>query len=178
MHSIISRIHRWDIVAAVSVIILSLIGLATVTSLTTSVYPESNRLGIRLEATGIKPITTPIIAVNRASARSAAQADPCANCAVVDSIIVNEVKATGSAVDLPSGGVSADQTAATSSYRVNVRMDDGTYRSVSQRSRPDFRVGEKVKIVNGAIVPFEGTSKMDANRIFALVLTTLTSRAF
>lgn len=38
------------------------------------------------------------------------------------------------------------------SYRVTVRMDDGTFRTVSQSSSPAVTVGERVRIANGVVV--------------------------
>ena len=38
-----------------------------------------------------------------------------------------------------------------SSYRVTVRMDDGTKRTVYPSTAPAFAVGEKVRVVNGTI---------------------------
>lgn len=38
------------------------------------------------------------------------------------------------------------------SYRVTVRMDDGTFRTVSQSSRPAVTVGERVRIANGIVL--------------------------
>ena len=37
-------------------------------------------------------------------------------------------------------------------YRVTVRMDDGSYRTVSQSSPPAFAVGDKVRVVEGRLV--------------------------
>lgn len=39
----------------------------------------------------------------------------------------------------------------TTSWRVSVRMDDGSVRTLSQSTQPPFAVGEKVKVVNGAL---------------------------
>lgn len=36
-------------------------------------------------------------------------------------------------------------------WRVSVRMDDGSARTVSQSAQPAFAVGEKVKVINGAL---------------------------
>lgn len=36
-------------------------------------------------------------------------------------------------------------------YQVQVRMNDGTYRTTYQSSAPAFSVGAKVKVVNGQI---------------------------
>ncbi len=38
------------------------------------------------------------------------------------------------------------------SYRVTVRMDDGSFRTVSQSSAPAVAVGERVRVVDGAVV--------------------------
>ncbi len=38
------------------------------------------------------------------------------------------------------------------SYRVTVRMDDGSFRTVSQSAAPAVAVGERVRIVDGAVV--------------------------
>jgi hypothetical protein len=37
-------------------------------------------------------------------------------------------------------------------YRVTVRMDDGSYRTLSQSAPPSVAVGERVRIVDGAVV--------------------------
>lgn len=39
----------------------------------------------------------------------------------------------------------------TTSWRVTVRMDDGTTRSLIQPAQPAFGVGEKVKLINGGL---------------------------
>ena len=39
----------------------------------------------------------------------------------------------------------------TTSWRVTVRMDDGTTRSLNQPTQPAFGVGEKVKVINGSL---------------------------
>lgn len=38
------------------------------------------------------------------------------------------------------------------SYRVTVRMDDGSYRTVSQASQPAVAVGSKVRVTDGVLV--------------------------
>ena len=38
------------------------------------------------------------------------------------------------------------------SYRVTVRMDDGSFRTVSQSSPPAVVVGERVRVVDGAVI--------------------------
>jgi outer membrane lipoprotein SlyB len=36
-------------------------------------------------------------------------------------------------------------------YRVTVRMDDGSFRTLSQAAPPAFAVGDKVRVVQGAL---------------------------
>ena len=38
------------------------------------------------------------------------------------------------------------------SYRVTVRMDDGSFRTISQPSAPALTVGERVRVVDGTVV--------------------------
>ncbi|MCX7150132.1 MAG: glycine zipper 2TM domain-containing protein [Rhodocyclales bacterium] len=40
----------------------------------------------------------------------------------------------------------------TTSYQVNVRMDDGSTRTIAADTLPSWRIGDKVKLVGGAIV--------------------------
>ena len=37
-------------------------------------------------------------------------------------------------------------------YRITVRMEDGTYRTINQASQPAYGVGDRVKVVDGNIV--------------------------
>ncbi len=178
MHNIIFKINPLVIIAAISVIIFSLVGIATITGQLTAVNPEIIGSAARSKETGIKPNITPIFVEKRAATQNIEQAKPCANCAVVDSIIVKKVKGDGSGVGRIPGGVADGQTAATSAYLVKVRMDDGTYHVVSQQNQPAFHVGEKVKIVKGTIVQFEDPATKDKNHIFALMLAAFTGRMF
>ena len=47
------------------------------------------------------------------------------------------------------------------SWRIGVRMEDGSLRTVSQPTQPAFAVGEKVKVINGALA---GPSRLRAPR--------------
>lgn len=40
----------------------------------------------------------------------------------------------------------------TKHYEINVRMDDGSHRTMVQETEPAFSIGEKVKIIDGALV--------------------------
>jgi outer membrane lipoprotein SlyB len=179
MHNIIFKINPLVIIAAISVIIFSLVGIAAITGQMTSVNSEiSGSATSANKETGIKTNISPIFVENRAATYNTEQATPCANCAVVDSIIIKEVKGNGSRVGRVPGGVADDQNAATSTYLVKVRMDDGTYQVVSQQDQPAFQIGEKVKIVKGTIVRLEDPATKDKSHMFALFLAMFTGRVF
>jgi len=74
-----------------------------------------------------------------AQAQAPARGAACASCGRVETI--RTVVVTGG----PDG---ARRTV----YRVTVRMDDGSYRTLSQASPPAVAVGEAVRITDGAVV--------------------------
>ena len=178
MQNIIIKINPLVFIAAASVIISSLMGIAAMTGQMTAVNSGTSGSAARPEKTGIEPNITPIIGVKNASSQNVEQTKPCANCAVIDSIFVNKVKGESSGVGTVPGSVADSQTATMSAYLVKIRMYDGTYRVISQQDQPVFHVGEKVKIVNDKIVHLENTAITDNNRIFALMLAALTGRVF
>jgi L-serine deaminase len=61
----------------------------------------------------------------------------CANCGTVEAIRTVTVAADG-----------AKRTV----YRITVRMDDGSFRTLSQATPPSVAVGEAVRITDGAVV--------------------------
>ena len=63
----------------------------------------------------------------------------CANCGTVGAILT---------VVVAVGPESTKRTV----YRITVRMDDGSYRTLSQAPPPSVVVGEAVRIVDGAII--------------------------
>jgi len=110
--------------AVAGVMILSLAGAGAMTWL----FPAG-----RSESATSRP--APPISDTRKQAPPAARAvDACASCGTVET--VRPVEGRGKAV-----------------YRVTVRMDDGTYRAISQPVAPGIGPGEKVQIVDGAVVP-------------------------
>jgi len=50
-----------------------------------------------------------------------------------------------------SGGATASSAGSDPSYRVTLRMDDGSTQVVSQSSTPDFRSGDRVSLSGGII---------------------------
>lgn len=148
---------------AVPVLIAGLVGVAAVTGwLHGGLSPKQG--DAQSADTGRKPVP----------------ANSCALCGTVESIRTVEVRdeagGTGAAAGGPGGA--ADQpvggggTAATLlgagdaiagseieknmkkryAYRVTVRMDDGSFRTISVSSPPTFAVGDKVRVVEGKLV--------------------------
>jgi hypothetical protein len=67
------------------------------------------------------------------------RAGACANCGTVEAIRT---------VVVASGADGVKRTV----YRITVRMDDGSFRTLSQASPPSVAVGETVRINEGAVV--------------------------
>ena len=151
------------IIAAVSAIILSLVGIVAITDEIRAVNSTTGEPEARGEEPGIKPNVTSFVLEKLASAQKAELARHCANCGVVDSITMYEVK---------------KNLNKTVTHQVKVRMDNGTYRVVSQQDQPVFHVGEKVKIINGVIVQLEKAKMTDKKGMLALMLAALTNRLF
>ncbi len=151
------------IIVAVSAIILSLVGIVAITDEIRAVNSTSSESEARGEEPGIKPNVTSFILEKLASAQKAELARRCANCGVVDSITMYEIKKNFNKIV---------------THRIKVRMDNGTYRVVSQQDQPVFHVGDKVKIINGIIVQLDKAKMTDNDGMFVLVLAALTSRLF
>jgi outer membrane lipoprotein SlyB len=62
--------------------------------------------------------------------------------------VMTVVGAVGGAV---AGNEVEKRVKTTSSYEITVRLNDGSSRVISEASAPTWRIGDKVKIVNGAI---------------------------
>lgn len=177
------------ILAAISVIIFSVVGIATMTGQVPSAFSSAQRtepVAPRQAQVPTVPGTQPAAASSRkpAANRSVITAAECGNCGIVESIREVEVKGQGTGVGMAVGGVAGGllgnqighgggRTVATiagaaggayvgneieknqrsqSAYRVTVRMEDGTYRTVTQRGHPGYAVGERVKLLDGAII--------------------------
>ena len=83
------------------------------------------------------------------------QPGTCAVCGTIESIRTVEVlDEAGGAVGatVPKSGVGADSVRKRQVFRVTLRMDDGSFRAISQSSPPAFAVGDKVRVVEGRLV--------------------------
>lgn len=92
----------------------------------------------------------------------------CADCGVVDSIRAKEVESAGvAAADYEGTGTSGrsaginpailrssgNEMRIAVNFVVTLRMEDGTTRTIYENQRPPFSIGERVRLVNGSVVP-------------------------
>ncbi|MBI3155090.1 MAG: glycine zipper 2TM domain-containing protein [Burkholderiales bacterium] len=165
-------------IAAVAVIVASLVAVAAVTGLIPSAHSEKQEAVAATEKTA---------APNRGAVDPAKPgpmaAASCAQCGVIASIRAVEAPGEASGLGAVAGGVAGAVVGSQlgkgngrtalgvlgaaggayagheveksikkhTAWRVTVRMEDGTTRTVSQPTQPVFAVGDKVKLINGAL---------------------------
>jgi len=161
--------------ALISVAIFGMLGVAAITGHLPVGTGEANRLfalaGTPLRTTEIAlPVQLPAgplhAGLTRRSDGGATEAFTlrkgqkisarCEICGVIDSIepgakaggVLSEYSAA------PAHYVHTDQSGnyAAASFVITVKMQDGTTRTIYERQRPKFSVGEKVRFVNGSIL--------------------------
>lgn len=164
-------------IAAIAVIVASLMAVGAVTGIIPSAYSQKQDVVQGQE----KKVTE--AGRSGFQAGSVQAAGPCAQCGVIESIRPVEVKGQGTGVGAVAGGVAGAVVGSqfghgtgraalgvlgaaggayagheieknvrkSTSWRIGVRMDDGSVRTVSQTAQPAFAVGEKVKVINGAL---------------------------
>jgi len=76
--------------------------------------------------------------------RPAAGAALCATCGTVETVRTFEVNGAASAESDSRRRIV---------YRVTIRMEDGSYRTISLPAAPGYGAGEKVRIIDGSVVP-------------------------
>lgn len=170
------------VIAAVSVIIFSAFGVASLTGLIPTAQPNSVQQPEPQPKRQPQSMQPPAKPARAAPTRIAATA--CDNCGVVEAINAVEVKGEGTGLGVVAGGITgalignqigrgSGNTVATIAgaaggayagneveknmkkslrYQVRVRMDDGTLRTTYSPSAPAFAIGDKVRIVNGQVV--------------------------
>lgn len=153
------------LIAAIAVIIFSLVGVGVMTgvipsSLSRSGDPQVAAKTARTDATSPDHSST-VLAQRKsavgasASLRAAgkgthiAPAQPCAGCGRIEavSLVAQGVAAPGLG---PSPGLATGPNNARR-YEVLVRLEDGTVRIFSYDTQPEFRAGDAVRIIDGAL---------------------------
>ena len=149
------------IIASVLAIILCIIGMVAIANELWVMNSRASDPVAGNEQSGNRPEMTLFILQKLAAAQKARLAGHCANCGVVVSITNVSENPNKSVI-----------------HQVEVRMDNGTSRVISQQYQPVFDVDERVKIVNGVIVPLEKARKIDADGMFKVILTAFSDRLF
>lgn len=71
----------------------------------------------------------------------------CATCGVVEAIRVLEMRAE------PRSGAEGQKAASTRpSYRVTIKMADGSYRTLAQPTPPVVGIGDRVRVADGIVI--------------------------
>lgn len=134
------------IVGAVVVAVLSLAAVVTLRS--TGGAPKDGEPAAK-SAVEARRAPTSDTRPERGATREAAPASPvsCVGCGTVEAIRTIELRGDA------AGPQELDQHLSKRVvYRVTVRLDDGSYRTLSQTTTPSIAVGGKVRIVDGAVV--------------------------
>ena len=182
MKNIPARLHPLVAIAAIALILFSVAGVAAIFGKIPGAESRSGDPFAQNSSTASGPIRS---ADGPAPLeRERAQAPlPCANCGMIESIRLSEVKGEGSGLGAVAGGVAGGlignqighgtgRTVATIAgaaggayaghtieknvkkhtvYRMTLRMDDGSLRTLSQREAPAYAVGDRVRLSNGRI---------------------------
>jgi len=167
-------------IAAIAVILASLIAIGAVTGLIPSAFSHKAESVVMEGATPIGAAGTP--SQSRLDERPAA-GQICRQCGIVETVRQIQVKGNGTGLGAIAGGVTGaivgsqfgrgnGRTAmgvvgaaggafagheieknvrTTTSYRVVVRMEDGSARTVYQSAAPAFGVGDKVRVNHGVL---------------------------
>lgn len=133
-----TRVSPLIVAVAVSVAIAGLIGLSALSGML-----SNKRAPMRDEEPVPRGESKP------------SQPGACAVCGTIESIKVVEVldEASGTVgAAVPKSGVDVDGVRKRQVFRVTLRMDDGSFRAISQSSPPAFAVGDKVRVVEGRLV--------------------------
>lgn len=138
--------------AAATVMVVTLTGVAVVGGLL------SNGRSGTTDATAVQKGAVAADGARQRAPGFAAQDSACASCGTVVSIRVVAVKGDAAGLGAVAGGVAAagneieKNVKQHQSYRVTVRMDDGSFRTVSQRSPPAVAIGERVRVVDSTVL--------------------------
>jgi hypothetical protein len=163
------------ILAVASIVAFSSIGIAAITGHLPISQPSLNTFGnfghvlpVQMTQVAVSPIHEGLTRVSgenrsvgktvdfRRGVRVAAKRGACESCGIIDSIspIVQTNTSEEQQGIASPGQESADAALGSGKrYLVIVRMEDGTIRTIRENQQPSFDVGERVRLVNGSIIP-------------------------
>jgi len=169
------------VIAAISVTLFSLIGIAALTGVMPSAHSNPQATATAKAAPAGKLAQS---SVPSSAPKARAGAAACVGCGTVESINLVETPAKTSGVGAVAGGLTGallgnqigrgdgrtvmtiaggaggaylgnkieQNTRRTSSYKIVVRMDNGSLRTIYQTEAPSVAVGSQVQIVGNAVV--------------------------
>lgn len=132
----------------VGAVVVALLSLAAVMTLQSAGTPPKAAEPAAKAAANARPAGTTDARPERGATREAAAApSTCASCGTVEAIRTIELRGDAAGVQELE-----QHQSKRIAYRVTVRLDDGSYRTLSQATPPSIAVGGKVRIVDGAVV--------------------------
>jgi hypothetical protein len=157
------RINPLSAGTVLSVLVVCLIGAGAISGLLPGAFSQNGTSwengrdsGARDGSTAGRRTADPALTREKFSPNG--MKSSCANCGTVESIRTVQVRSD----DTPSpassaargGGNDIDRNMKQKFvYRLTIRMEDGSYRAVSQSNPPAFAVGDKVRVVDAVLFP-------------------------
>jgi outer membrane lipoprotein SlyB len=139
-------------IAAVSVMALGVIGVAAVTGVLPNGTPSNVSGAARTESTAPRQTVICALCGTIEAIRTVEVVDEASGSVLADMGRDGGATILGSSEGSASGDEIAKGTRKRYAYRVTVRMDDGSYRTVSLAVPPTLAVGDKVRVVEGKLV--------------------------
>jgi outer membrane lipoprotein SlyB len=133
----------------VGAVVVALLSLAAVVTLRSTGSASNDGEPAAKSAVEARPAATSDARPERGATREVAPvaSSSCATCGTVEAIRTVELRGDA------AGAQELDQHLSRRVvYRVTVRLDDGSYRTLSQATPPSIVVGGKVRIVSGVVV--------------------------
>lgn len=134
------KTHPVVFVAGATVLLISAMGVAGLTGL----LPAASSKLENPATMAARQMSAPDAQRARPLAPQA-QAPACKQCGVIESIRTVEIHSDASAKNVRKA----------TAYRITLRMEDGTYRTLSQPQAPRFAVGERARIAKGPVLERE-----------------------
>ncbi len=150
------RINPFSAGALLSILIVGLVGASAIGGLRPGLLSQDGGTpGRGAPASGHSRVQQP----GAAGISAAGLMSGCATCGTVEAIRTVQVRGRdvpgAPAVPSPAQGGAGDETGRDAkprfAYRLTIRMEDGSYRAVSQATTPAFAVGDKVRVKDAAL---------------------------
>lgn len=151
------RVHPVIVAAAVAVITFSLLGIGAITGLIPGAYSDGAKIGQKSERVDGRNLDADNSMRRTLPLPGALAQAACTGCGVVDAIRAVRIEGSASGFGAAAGGAFAGHASEKNVdrrtvYRITVRMDDGSFRTVSQPHSPTLVVGSRVRLAKGSLV--------------------------